>query len=146
MSPLPPIYREHGKAFRADTCRPVAKAVADGKIGYAALVRGHYPGRKLPATALPGLRNLGFWSIESPQGWGLGWHRNEGVEITFLENGRLDFAVTTIPVDLKNTLRALGGRVTAYTHAFLNRGTAGRMYPVQADATVASDVVAPSWP
>lgn len=55
-------------------------------------------------------------------------------------DGRLDFVVTTIPVDIKNTLRALGGRVTAYTRAFLNRGAEGRMYPAAADATVISDV------
>lgn len=92
MSPLPPIYQEYGTAYRADTCRPVAQAVADGLIEYHALVRGHYPGKRLPDGILPGLRNLGWWNIQSPQTWGLSLHRNEGVEVTFVESGRLSFA------------------------------------------------------
>jgi AraC-like DNA-binding protein len=92
MPPLPPVYKAHGKAFKADTCRPVAEAVEQGKIQYKALVRGHYPGSQLPRGALGGVRNVGFWSIDAPQPWGLAWHRNEGIELTFLESGQLDFA------------------------------------------------------
>lgn len=93
MPPIPPIYVEHGKKYRADTCEPVARAVAAGDIRYEALVRGHYPGKKLPRSVLPGVRNIGFWSIDTPQTWGLDWHRNEGIEITFLERGKLSYSV-----------------------------------------------------
>lgn len=86
-----PVYREHRQRYHADACRPVAEALAAGTIHYRALVRGQYPGTKLPAHALPGMRNLGFWNIAKPQPWGLDWHRNEGIELTFLERGRLDF-------------------------------------------------------
>jgi len=39
------------------------------------------------------VRNLGYWNVECDQAWGLDWHRNEGIELTFLERGRLKFAV-----------------------------------------------------
>lgn len=88
-----PSYRERGESYQADACRPVAEAVAAGTLRYHALVRGQYPGTQLPTHALPGMRNLGFWNVAKPQPWGLDWHRNEGIELTFLERGRLEFAV-----------------------------------------------------
>jgi len=88
-----PTYRERRQSYQADACRPVAEAIAAGSIRYRALVRGQYPGTQLPAHALPGMRNLGFWNIANPQAWGLDWHRNEGIELTFVERGRLEFAV-----------------------------------------------------
>lgn len=90
---LIPIYEEHGKKFQADTCSPVVEAVDKGQIRLEALVRGHYPGRKLEAGALPGVKTVGFWDALSEQDWGLDWHRNEGIEFTFLESGSVGFAV-----------------------------------------------------
>src|SRR5207249_3334840 len=49
--------------------------------------------RKLPAGELCGIKSIGYWDALGPQTWGLPWHRNEGVEVTFLESGRLGFAV-----------------------------------------------------
>ena len=88
-----PIYQEHGKTYQADTCAPLATAVARGYVQLAALARGHYPGRKLAQAALPGVKSLGFWDARYPQDWGLEWHRNEGIELTFLERGGVEFAV-----------------------------------------------------
>ena len=88
-----PIYQEHGKKYRADTCAPVANAVCCGRVQLEALVRGHYPGRQLAAGALPGVKTVGYWDARGGQDWGLDWHRNEGIELTFLERGSLDFAV-----------------------------------------------------
>lgn len=88
-----PIYQEHGKTFQADTCRPVVEAVNSGRLKQEALVRGHYPGRKLERNALPGVKTVGFWDARVGQDWGLDWHRNEGIELTFLESGSLGFAV-----------------------------------------------------
>lgn len=90
---LLPIYRNHGKTFEADTCAPLADAVRRAQVNLQALVRGHYPGRKLAATSLPGVKTIGFWDARQSQTWGLDWHRNEGIELTFLERGALDFSV-----------------------------------------------------
>lgn len=91
---LLPIYRENqGRVFQADACAPLADAVHAGDVRLAALVRGHYPGRRLPPTALPGVKSVGFWDASRPQAWGLDWHRNEGIELTFLERGSIAFGV-----------------------------------------------------
>ncbi len=59
-------------------------------------------------------------------------------------DGRLDFVVTTIDVDGKNTIGALtSGKVTAKTRAFLNRSgdaDAKRWFASEPDATVSSEV------
>ncbi|MDD4868978.1 MAG: AraC family transcriptional regulator [Kiritimatiellae bacterium] len=88
-----PIYQEHGQTYQADTCEPVVQAVKRRRLQMSALARGHYPGRKLDRNALPGLKTIGFWDARSAQDWGLEWHRNEGIELTFLERGNLGFAV-----------------------------------------------------
>ena len=90
---LIPIYQEQGHTFQADTCAPLAAAVRRGHVQFAALARGHYPGRKLHPRALPGIKSLGFWDARYAQDWGLDWHRNEGIELTYLECGGLAFAV-----------------------------------------------------
>lgn len=57
-----------------------------------ALARGHYPGRQLFRGQLTGLKSIGFWDASCNQSWGLDWHRNEGLELTFCETGELSFA------------------------------------------------------
>jgi len=98
---LIPIYQEQGHTFQADTCAPLAAAVQRGRVQFAALVRGHYPGRRLSPSALPGVKSLGFWDARYAQSWGLDWHRNEGIELTFLERGGLAFAVDRQVCQLK---------------------------------------------
>lgn len=93
MASLPPIYTEHGKAYQADACAALERGVAAGQVRLEALARGHYPGRRLPANTLPGVKSIGFWDADHGQDWGLDWHRNEGIELTFLERGQLAFAV-----------------------------------------------------
>jgi AraC-like DNA-binding protein len=88
-----PIYEEQGRTYEADTCRPVVDAMAKGQIRQINLARGHYPGSRLPRTALPGVKVVGFWDADHRQDWGLDWHRNEGIELTFLESGSLGFSV-----------------------------------------------------
>jgi len=39
------------------------------------------------------ISTVGFWHATRAQSWGLDWHRNEGIELTYLSRGRLDFAV-----------------------------------------------------
>jgi AraC family L-rhamnose operon regulatory protein RhaS len=68
-------------------------AVAAKRLQLAAMARGQYPGCRLPPKVLPGVRSVGFWDADHPQDWGLDWHGNEGIELTFLESGSLGFAV-----------------------------------------------------
>lgn len=93
MPPTLPIYEAHGRTYTADTCRPLVEAAQRGEVVLEALVHGHYPGRRLRRSALRGVKSIGFWNAARPQSWSLDWHCNEGIEITFLEHGRLDFAV-----------------------------------------------------
>jgi len=85
------LYKAHGETYQADTCRAVVQAVEAGEIVYQTLSRGQYYGRPLRGD-LPGLCLLGFWDAKRDQRWALDWHRNEGVEITFLESGSLLYA------------------------------------------------------
>lgn len=87
------IYRAGATTCRSDTCKPLVTAVRDGKVALEALARGSYPGRKLARGVLPGLSSVGYWNATGKQDWGLDWHRNEGIELTFLETGRMPFAV-----------------------------------------------------
>ena len=90
---LIPIYQERGRTYEADTCGPVVHAVEAGQLQHVALARGQYPGRRLARNALPGVKSVGFWDADRVQDWGLDWHRNEGIELTLLESGKLGFAV-----------------------------------------------------
>ena len=96
-----PLYQEDGSTYRADTCGPLEQALRAGKVRAEALVHGHYPGRRLPRHTLLGVKTLGFWDAGEPQNWGLDWHRNEGLELTFLERGSLAFAVDQAACRLK---------------------------------------------
>jgi AraC family L-rhamnose operon regulatory protein RhaS len=98
----PPLNIEHAPVKRQprqpsryviDSCAPQKEAVASGKIQLHALTHGHYPGRLLPPRVLPGLSSLGYWDARGEQDWGLDPHRNEGIEIVFLETGRVTFLV-----------------------------------------------------
>ena len=87
------IFHGHDETHHADTCEPLAAAVAAGEMRLEALVRGSYPGRRMPAGVLPQVSTIGFWDAARDQTWGLGEHRNEGLEITYLDNGSLGFVV-----------------------------------------------------
>jgi AraC family L-rhamnose operon regulatory protein RhaS len=101
-SGYPPIYTDPAGRFRADACLPLNEAVARGEVALHALARGHYPGARLGRSDLPGLKTVGFWDAPLAQGWGLDWHRNEGIEITFCEEGRLGFAVDDFACTLRD--------------------------------------------
>lgn len=47
----------------------------------------------MPGEVLPQVCSIGFWDAARNQTWGLGEHRNEGIEITYLDNGCLGFVV-----------------------------------------------------
>jgi AraC family L-rhamnose operon regulatory protein RhaS len=87
-----PIYKDQDETYRADSCGPLVAAASHKRLQFEALRQGHYPGRILPAGAMTGLKMAGFWDAQSDQDWGLDWHRNEGLEVTFLESGSLKFS------------------------------------------------------
>ena len=94
-------FRSAAELFHADTCEPLEAAASQGEVRVVALGRGSYPGRRLPANDLREVRSVGFWDARGKQTWGLDWHRNEGIELTFLAAGRLPFSVDGRPVTLE---------------------------------------------
>lgn len=87
------IFLNQATTYRADRCEPVVQAAARGELKLQALARRGYPGNPMPARMLPEVSTVGFWDAAKTQSWGLDWHRNEGIEITYLSRGHLDFAV-----------------------------------------------------
>jgi len=86
-------FRSPGQLFHADSCEPLKQAAAAGTVRLAALGRRTYPGARLPANELPELCLAGYWDAPSDQAWGLDWHRNEGLELSFVEAGQVPFGI-----------------------------------------------------
>ncbi|WP_165229661.1 helix-turn-helix domain-containing protein [Aquisphaera insulae] len=93
MSRPAPLYADRDRIYQADTCRSLVRGVEAGEVTLRALTHGHYPGKSLPGRTLPEVKSVGYWDAREPQSWGLDWHRNEGIELTFLESGSLAFGV-----------------------------------------------------
>lgn len=87
-----PVYTSSADRYRADTCAALVEAEQQGHVRVEALVCGHYPGRPMQPGALAGVKTIGYWDAPLDQTWGLDWHRNEGIELTFLERGSVAFA------------------------------------------------------
>lgn len=88
-----PIYQIGADRLEIDSCAPQLQAMREGKIELHALSKGYYPGQRMNSNTLPGLTNVGFWNCRNAQDWGLDAHRNEGLEIVFLETGGMGFTV-----------------------------------------------------
>ncbi len=84
-------YKAENIVYHADTCLPLVDAVERNKLKFKALARYTYPGRRLTDDTL-GLNSIGYWDANEPQDWGLDWHRNEGLEIHFLESGTMPYS------------------------------------------------------
>jgi len=91
--PVTPTYQTPRNRYEIDRCEPQTRAIEAGKIDYHALTKGNYPGTPVPRNILQGLKSLGFWNASKAQDWGLDAHRNEGIELMFLETGSMEFAV-----------------------------------------------------
>ncbi len=87
-----PTYKTRRAHYEIDRCEPQNRAIETGKINFHALTKGHYPGTPVPENILSGLNSIGFWNAGGTQDWGLDAHRNEGVEIMFLETGTMGFS------------------------------------------------------
>jgi len=97
-----PKYCFQGKIYTADRCKTVIGAVKAEKLQLHALARSGYPGRPLLKNQLPGVLSLGFWDADKKQDWGLATHRNEGIEISYLETGGVAFSVDGQQYQLKS--------------------------------------------
>lgn len=97
----PAMFRGSDGRYRDDPSAPLRRAGARGDIGLWAWGRNSYPGAALADGELPGLLNAGLWEVTADQDWGLDWHLNEGVEITFVTHGRAGFSTSTTEQDLQ---------------------------------------------
>ncbi len=88
-----PRYKALNTCYYPDSCLPLIQAVDAGKIQFVGLKRFNYPGMPMPTKVLPGVNSIGYWDAKEVQQWGLDWHRNEGIEFTFLATGRLSFSL-----------------------------------------------------
>lgn len=77
--------------YKPDRCVPLEQAANSGLLKMKGLRRADYPGVELPDHILPGVYSIGYWDAKINQNWRLDWHRNEGIEFTFLESGSLMF-------------------------------------------------------
>jgi AraC family L-rhamnose operon regulatory protein RhaS len=96
-----PTFLDAEGVHYADTCDPLRLAVAENELEMHALARENYPGDPFPGDSLGEVRTVGYWDASRPQHWGLEWHRNEGVEFTYLARGSLGFAVDGTEYALK---------------------------------------------
>ena len=85
----PATYLTGEALYGADNCKSLVDAQNRGNIDLHACGRGEYPGRAIPDGVLTGLNSIGCWDAKQVQDWGLDWHRNEGIEFTFLETGSM---------------------------------------------------------
>ncbi|MBT9189574.1 MULTISPECIES: AraC family transcriptional regulator [Zobellia] len=133
--------------YSADRCESLISAADSGDLEVKGLRRSNYPGLKLPDEVLPGIYSLGYWDAKKNQDWGLGWHRNEGIEFTFLSSGGLDFSLGN------ETFKLRPGNLTVTRPWQLHRVgnpniTVGKLYWMIIDVDVRQphqDWIWPDW-
>src|SRR6266850_6568854 len=74
-----------------DICEPRILAVRTGRIKRPPLGDSDCAGVTIPNDTLPGVNSVGFWDAAGPRDQGIDTHRNEGIEIHFVETGSLVF-------------------------------------------------------
>lgn len=88
-----PIFQSPDGVYQIDSQGPQRQAIEREKAQFRAVGHGHYMGASLPSRVLPGLSSLGYMNMIGEQDWGTEMHRNEGVELSFLESGDSPFIV-----------------------------------------------------
>lgn len=98
------FFLDDGKAYNPDSCAPLENAAKRQEVDMCVLARDHYPGIRLKEDELEHIKSIGYWNATKQQSWELDWHYNEGIEICFLEAGRLDFCVgnDVLPLQAQN--------------------------------------------
>lgn len=138
-------FRAAGQVYHADTCEPVRAAAEGGKISLHSAAHGPYPGLALPPRLLPEVRTVGFWDAPTNQDWGLEYHRNEGIELTYLARGSLGFAVDQQEYTLKRGQLTITRPWQAHRVGNPNM-TANRLYWLILDVGVRRPNQAWHWP
>jgi len=93
MSHLPAIFQNENQAYEADTCEELKDASSNKAVNLRAWSQPPYPGQEVPKDYIPEIRSLGFWDAHQQQSWGLEPHCNEGIELSFVAGGQVDFGV-----------------------------------------------------
>lgn len=94
MPSIVPKFQDQNGIYYSDTCQPLVSAWKNGKVMFGAWARQNYPATyKMKSGVLPNMSSVGYWDANFNQDWGLDWHRNEGIEITFLETGSTPFSI-----------------------------------------------------
>jgi len=101
MMPFTAAFQTPTDLYYADTCTPLKAAVARGELQLVARARDAYPGLPLPDNSILEVRSVGYWDANRSQSWGLDWHRNEGIELTYVARGQVGFAVDQQSYQLK---------------------------------------------
>ena len=99
-APEDPNFFAAKERFTIDTCLPQRQAISNGEIDFHAFSHGKYPGKRIDSETLPGVSSIGFWNAIGQPDWGLESHRNEGIELVFLETGNMMFSVDGDKYDL----------------------------------------------
>ncbi|MGX1930949.1 AraC family transcriptional regulator [Flagellimonas sp. 2504JD4-2] len=88
-------YNNFYEIYKADRCKPLVEAsgVKSKELEMYALGRLQYPGKFLNEDVLRDVFSIGYWDAKKSQSWGLNWHRNEGIEITYLASGSIGFSL-----------------------------------------------------
>ncbi|MFI4912248.1 MAG: helix-turn-helix domain-containing protein [Sedimentisphaeraceae bacterium JB056] len=89
----PAIFYDSLALYRADSCEPLKNAADKEELFLDGYGRRSYPGKRLPANVMPQLCLYCVWDAKHRQNWGLGEHRNEGLELGFISSGKLDFSI-----------------------------------------------------
>lgn len=91
----PTVFISQDYKYVCDTCEPLKDGIKRKTLEWVGIKRGLYPGTKFESLELDGLRLLAYWNAKKPQDWGLDFHRNEGLEIGFVESGNAEFSTDT---------------------------------------------------
>jgi AraC-like DNA-binding protein len=87
------IYASKSAPHEIDQCLPQRNALREGKIEIHALSQGHYPGVVVSPEVLPAVSSIGYFDAIGAQDWGTEMHRNEGIEICYMESGGSDMII-----------------------------------------------------
>lgn len=102
MRRMIPTFRSGDERYYSDTCDALREGVQRGEVHLSARARGQYPGEPFPSDDLAEVRTVGYWNANHDQSWGLDWHRNEGLELTYITRGRVAFGLDGENHDLKS--------------------------------------------
>ncbi|MBE6414677.1 MAG: helix-turn-helix transcriptional regulator [Verrucomicrobiaceae bacterium] len=91
----PTVFVSQDYKYICDTCNSLKGGIKRKTIDWVGIKRGLYPGTMFDSDELQGLRLLAYWDAKKSQDWRLDFHRNEGLEIGFVESGSTEFSTDT---------------------------------------------------